>query len=413
MRAEDVWPGHAVHLLCGGGAYFDALCEAIDYSCERVWVETYIFAIDTSGERVAQALERAAKRGVEVRLLVDGVGTPELPENWRQRFARSGVAWRQFSPLGRFGLLAPRGWRRLHRKLCVVDQTVAFCGGINLIDDLLDPDHGVLGAPRFDFAVRISGPLVDEIAHTMDQVWMAGHLGERIQKLKGQVARRTAGRMRQALQPPPSKVPSPVPVPPWALAGAYQGVNAALLLRDNFLNRSRIERAYRQAIAHAKHDICIANAYFLPGRRLRRALVHAARRGVRVRLLVQGRYDNFMQFHASRPVLASLVEAGIEIHEYAASLLHAKVAIIDGEWATVGSSNLDPLSLLLAREANVLITDKEFAHALNTALTQAMHTAGVPLDTARLAQRSLWHRFLDRIAFGVMRGLLLLTGFRY
>ena len=408
MTVNDVRPGHGVRLLCGGIAYFDALCEAIDHSRERVWIETYIFVIDASGERVAQAMERAAKRGVQVRLLVDGVGTPELPDPWQQRFAQAGVAWRQFSPLGRFGLLAPQGWRRLHRKLCVVDHSVAFCGGINLIDDLLDPDHGVLDAPRFDFAVQVSGPLVADISQTMDQVWMAGHFGERIQQFKGRVARRAQRRAAQTL-----RAPEDAPLPAWALADTHQGVSAALLLRDNLLNRSRIERAYRHAIAHAKHDICIANAYFLPGRRLRRALVHAAQRGVKVRLLVQGRYDNFMQFHASRPVLASLATAGIEIHEYAASLLHAKVAIIDGVWATVGSSNLDPLSLLLAREANVLIADAAFAQALSAALTKAMQTSGVPLNPARLSQRSFWHRCLDRIAFGVMRGLLFLTGFRY
>jgi cardiolipin synthase len=116
-------------------------------------------------------------------------------------------------------------------------------------------------------------------------------------------------------------------------------VHAALVLRDNLRNRSSIEKSYLKAIGHARHDIVIANAYFLPGGKLRRALVGAARRGVKVTVLLQGRYEYFMQYHASRPVFDALLKAGVEIHAYAKSFLHAKVAVIDGHWATVGSSN--------------------------------------------------------------------------
>ena len=196
-------------------------------------------------------------------------------------------------------------------------------------------------------------------------------------------------------------------------SAVYAGVHAALLLRDNLRNRARIERAYRQAIGSARHEIIIANAYFLPGRRLRKALIHARHRGVRVQLLLQGRYDNFMQFHASRPVMASLLAAGIEIYEYSASLLHAKVAVMDGEWATVGSSNLDPLSLLLAREANVVWSHAPLAAELRGHLVHAMEHSATPLDATRLAQRSLRHRVLDRLAFALMRTMLFITGFRY
>jgi hypothetical protein len=129
---------------------------------------------------------------------------------------------------------------------------------------------------------------------------------------------------------------------------------AGLLLRDNLLNRGQIEKAYRRAIGLARHEIVIANAYFLPGRKLRQALIHAAQRGVRVRLLLQGRYEYFMQYHAARPVYRQLLEAGVEIYEYSESFLHAKVAVIDASherpWATVGSSNLDPFSLLLGSQ---------------------------------------------------------------
>ena len=160
----------------------------------------------------------------------------------------------------------------------------------------------------------------------------------------------------------------------------------------------------------------IANAYFLPGRRLRQALVHAARRGVRVRLLLQGRYEYFMQYHAARPVYCTLMAAGVEIYEYNASFLHAKVAVVDPDherpWATVGSSNLDPLSLLLAREANVVVADRLFAQQLHQRLNQVIDAQSTRIS-ATLSQRHWHQRWRDRLAFGLMRLALFLTGHRY
>ena len=180
---------------------------------------------------------------------------------------------------------------------------------------------------------------------------------------------------------------------------------------------SRIEKAYRRAIGAAREEVIIANAYFLPGGKLRRALVLAARRGVRVRLLLQGRYEYFMQYHAARPVFHQLLRAGIEIYEYVPSALHAKVAVIDAHgsrpWATVGSSNLDPLSLLLAREANVVVEDAAFAQDLRARLEHAMLHGGRVLDPARYALRSWHERALDRVAFVLMRLALWVTGNRY
>jgi len=194
-------------------------------------------------------------------------------------------------------------------------------------------------------------------------------------------------------------------------------VRAALVLRDNLRHRRRIEQHYLRAIAMARQEIVIANAYFIPGRKLRRALVLAAGRGVRVRLLLQGRYEYFMQYHAAKPVYGVLLEAGVEIHEYAPSFLHAKVAVIDAlgdkPWATVGSSNLEPLSLLLAREANVVVEDGTFASDLRARLVHAMEHAGQQVDPARYLQRPLRERVLDWLAYGLMRLALWVTGKRY
>jgi len=186
-----------------------------------------------------------------------------------------------------------------------------------------------------------------------------------------------------------------------------------LVLRDNVRYRRRIERTYLQAIADAREDILLANAYFLPGRKMRRALQLAARRGVRVRLLLQGRYEYFMQYHATRALYWQLLQAGVEIHEYTHSFLHAKVAVIDHRWATVGSSNIDPLSLLLAREANVMVLDSRFAGELHSRLERALHEQATVVVMATHQQRPFMQKVRDHVALLVMRAVLLLNGKRY
>jgi cardiolipin synthase len=159
--------------------------------------------------------------------------------------------------------------------------------------------------------------------------------------------------------------------------------------------------------------VLISNAYFLPGGRLRRALIEAARRGVRVRLLLQGRYEYFMQYHAARSVYLDLLQAGVEVYEYATSFLHAKVAVIDGRWSTVGSSNLDPLSLLLAREANVVIEDEHFARILQDRLEQAIAGHGRAVHLQDYSRRPWRERLMNKLAYTLMRMALFITGHRY
>lgn len=396
---------HVLQLLQQGSAYFPALQAAIDASTTEVRMETYLWAFDTWGEAIAQALERAAQRGVVVTVVMDGVGTDSVPVAWQQRWDAAGVQWRRFSPLGTLGLLVPSRWRRLHRKLCVVDQRVGFCGGINVLDDWDDPNHGPQPHPRFDFAVRIEGPLVKDIHTAVLQFWQRMQVAYRLEHGPWSSPQQ-AWKAARAL------------VPRWQRRGAAPSADtrpalAALVLRDNVRHRRDIERAYRRAIGEAQHEVLIANAYFLPGGKLRRALLHAAQRGVRVRLLLQGRYEYFMQYHAARPLYGALLAAGVEIYEYTPGFLHAKVAVVDGQWATVGSSNLDPLSLLLAREANVVVQDSEFAQTLQARLEAAITEHGVALQPDAYAQRPWRQRLLDTVAYGAMRLMLFLTGRRY
>ncbi len=409
--------GHQLQLLEGSAEFFPALNAALDAARHEVWLETYIFDFTSTGAGVAAALERAALRGVQVRVLVDGFGCDSPPEAWKERIARAGVHWQVYEPLGsRLRLAWPGSWRRLHRKLCVVDAALAFCGGINILDDLHDPRHGVLPAPRLDFCVRVCGPLVADIRQAMDQLWLrlpAVH-GNQPQAFseawlpgpnKG-----APGQGRESALAPEGGASAPAPSQrPLAAANA----RAALLLRDNLRHRVRIERAYLQAIGRARQEVLIANAYFLPGRRLRLALERAALRGVKVRLLLQGRYEYFMQYYASRPVYASLLRAGVSIHEYAPSFLHAKVAVIDGRWATVGSSNLDPLSLLLAREANLVVEDSDFAGTLRERLLELIRLEGEQTDPMQYALRPWRERVLERVALVVMRLALAVQGKRY
>ena len=405
----------ALQLLEGGTAFFPALIHALDGAVASIQLETYIFDFHQAGSDVAAALVRAAARGVRVRVMVDGIGTAPLASEWAEQFRAAGLEWCVYSPLGTgavgrgLGLLHPNRWRRLHRKLCVVDAQLAFCGGITVLDDFYDPHHGALSAARFDFAVLATGSLALEVADAMELLWwrvQAGysarqnHLSAAWEKFKAAgYGGRTDTTWLKASAP--------------ATPLRENTLRAALVLRDNLRNRRSIERAYRKAIGGARREVVIANAYFLPGGALRRALIAAARRGVRVTLLLQGKYEYFMQYHAVRPVYGALLAAGVEIHEYERSFLHAKVAVVDGHWATVGSSNLDPLSMLLAREANVVVEDKAFASDLYRRLQAAIAQHGRWVDPQAYRGRSMGQRLKGWLAYALMRLGVVLTGRRY
>lgn len=380
--------GHSISLLEGGRDYFSALEQAISVARERIFIETYIFEDDASGRKVARALAQAADRGVTVNLTIDGFGTAKLKGDVASILTSSKVNLAVFRPdHGRWALNRQR-LRRLHRKLSVFDGHTAFVGGINMLDDYFDPNHGVLESPRFDFAVKVQGPVVATIHLAMQRLWWELRILSR----------------KDRLTIPDSVMSSIVE------GGTYK---AMFVPRDNFRFRRTIEQTYLKAIGSARRDVLIANAYFFPGVRFRRALIEAASRGVRVRLLLQGLMEYRLQHYASKAMYGQLLHAGVEIIEYKKSFLHAKVAVIDGHWATVGSSNLDPLSLLLAREANVVIEGEGFALALRDCLNKAMNQQSGLIEHAAHIGRPRTQRMLDWFAYGVMRSLLWITGTRY
>ena len=389
---------------------FPAMIEAIDAAQQWVQLETYIFDFHGQPREVAMALARAAKRGVEVRVLVDGAGTYPIPDEWQTTWHQAGVQWQVFSPLGPAGFWVPGQWRRLHRKLLVVDQHTAFCGGINVLDDWRTVAGAQLAKPRLDFALQFEGPLVRKVAQSMTRAWWRLLASTHMRRAHWKSALQLARQQWQVLRPHWKMGNQQAPD---ARASETLGANMLWMERDNVRHRTQIERAYLQAIASAQCSVTLAHAYFVPSRRMRKALTQAVQRGVAVRVLVQGQFENFMQFHAARPIYPALIEAGVSIYEYQPSDLHAKVAVIDSRWLTIGSSNLDPLSLLLAREANVWVDDTTLAIELEQRLLKAMAEESHAIDLNAWRQRPWRLKWGDWIAFGLMRLALVLTGKRY
>ncbi len=362
--------GNTVALLQGGDELFPRMVAAIGAAQQEVWLATYIFHDDPAAQSVAQALIEAAARGVRVRVVVDGFGSIKSLPAVRARFAGSAVQLEVFRALDRWwAWLQPGQLRRLHQKLCVCDvpgsgggDLTAFVGGINLIDDRNDLNHGWTEQPRLDFAVQISGPLAAHARATTRAMWARAHLARhwRSEFALAAASERPVGETMALLQ----QLRGPAALEQAAAQDDPRPVRAAFLVRDNLRQRRVIERSFVEALQQARESVDIAVPYFYPGHRFRRALRLAAQRGVRVRLLLQGKVDYRIAALAAQAVYDELRGHGVRIFEYNPAFLHAKVARVDDDWATVGSSNIDPLSLLLNLEANVVVRDAGFARQL-------------------------------------------------
>ena len=388
-----------VVLLESGAQFFAELRAQIDLAQSDIYLETYIFNNDVSGRMIANALSAAARRGVRVSVIVDGFGTGTIHKELLDIFAQGPIRLQVFRPERKFITLERQRLRRLHRKLAVIDATTAFVGGINMLDDFFDPNHGVLQQPRFDFAVRIRGPVVAPIHLAVTRLWW-----------QLRVKARTFGKGSKEIDPPLSlDSDGAVPESVFTQVDPVGQIRAKFVLRDNFRFRNAIEKSYLRALGRAKKEIFIANAYFLPGAKFRRALIHAAKRGVRVRILLQGLPEYRLQLYASRSLYQELLEAGIEIYEYKRSFLHAKVAIAD-DWATVGSSNIDPFSLLLAREANLVVLDQAFAQELKARLETGQLAGGERVLLQNHAHLSWPVRVLHRLSFFLLRVAIAVSG---
>jgi len=382
--------GNSVELLQGGDELFPRMLAAIGAATREVWLATYIFHDDPAATAIAQALIQAAARGVSVHVVVDGFGSIATMGRVRAMFQGSAVRLEVFRPLDRwYAWLQPGQLRRLHQKLCVCDEVTAFVGGINLIDDRHDMHHGWTETPRLDFAVQVQGPLATAVHATARAMWARAHLWR---DWRDEV--KALARSRKPVQKAKALVRelrgvNPLP----AVEVPESPVRAAFLVRDNLRQRRTIERSYVEAIRKARTRVDLAVPYFYPGSSFRQALRGAARRGVHVRLLLQGKVDYRIAAIAARALYDELRAHGVHIYEYTPAFLHAKVAVVDDTWATVGSSNIDPLSLLLNLEANVVVRDAGFCAALTQRLDQALQLSrevtGAPVRTG-------WRRWLHR-----------------
>jgi cardiolipin synthase len=361
-----------VRLLENGEAYYPAVIEAMEAAREEVLIETFILFDDEVGRSIRDAAIAAAQRGAHVAITVDGYGSPDLPAEFVDGMLAAGIDFRYFDPRPRL-----LGWRtnmfkRMHRKIVVIDRSKAFIGGINY-----SIDHLRKSGPKAkqDYAVEVRGPIVQHV-HALA-----------MSTLTRRKLPRSKPWWRTRVPPPPMR---------------DRGTPSLLVWRDNEHHRDDIELHYRAAVRAARHDILIANAYFFPGYRLVRDLRHAARRGVRVRLVLQGRADQAIAAWAARSLYTHLIRAGVCVYEYCERPLHGKVAVIDDEWSTVGSSNLDPSSLSLNLEANLIFYDRHFAEHLRGRLEHLIDRHCKQADSDRPLQ-PVWRTWTGYLAFHLMR----------
>ncbi len=373
MRTRFV-DGNHVTLLKNGTEFFPALIHAIHEAQFEVRLETYIFRADATGYAVRDALTSAALRGVVVRVLVDGVGSRDTAGDFFSPVRGAGGFVLTFRPDHRLLRISTGRMRRNHRKIALIDGRLGFVGGINIIDDLTD---SLSDLPRYDYAARVIGPVLADIYALMHTTW-----------------RWVAWRHWRTRDPvvQPIALPKGISEP----AGPHR---VRFVARDNFRHRREIEIVYRDAIAQARMHVLIVCPYFLPGRRFRMALTAAVKRGVQVTLLLQGRADHPLLQMATRSLYARLLGMGVRIAEYDRSMLHGKAATIDDRWATVGSSNLDPFSLLLNREANLVIEDTAFARQLRESVESEIAVGARWCSAQDWKSLPWWLRWKNRLAY--------------
>ncbi|GGY67340.1 cardiolipin synthase B [Cellvibrio zantedeschiae] len=378
---SDHWrEGNSIDLLINGEEFFPRVFECISKAKREVLLETFILNEDKIGKELQQVLISTAKRGVRVEVTVDDYGTADLSTEFINDMLNAGVKLHVFDPTPRLLGVRVNMFRRLHRKIVVVDAEDAFVGGINY-----SADHLASFGPtaKQDYAVHVRGPIVLDIHEACLKLLRQG-----------------SPRKKKHLED--TKL-----TPAIDLAG-----NSKMLLavRDNVWHTRDIERHYLRAIHGARHRLLIANAYFFPGYRLLRALRRAARRGVEVTLILQGRPDMAWVSMCTRLLYSYLLKEGIVIHEYCQRPLHGKVALADDEWATIGSSNLDPLSLALNLEANLVIEDRAFNQRLYKHLQGLAKAHCKPIDV-KIAEHGYWWRLpLIFLSFHFLRSFPKIAG---
>lgn len=357
--------GNKTDLFFHGNSLFDQMIRDIDEARERIVMEMYTFNADVTGRRVARALSKAAGRGVSVRIIYDSVGSWDVPRSFFDVMVEAGIEAIEYHPIApwrqRFALL-----ERNHRKTLIVDGRVGYTGGVNIADAWIDPPAG---AGWRDSHARIEGPAAGDLETLFIETWYR-HTGVQLD-LPRRIPREANPR---------------TPVDEF-------GSQIYVIGRRGGLDRP-MRRLYLLALGRARHSVAITSAYLVPDRKVRRALRSACVRGVRVRLLLPARSDVAVVQYASQRHYDRLLRWGVEIYSWEPSVLHAKTAVVDDSWSTIGSANLDSLSFNWNLEANFVINCSETGAALATQFEADLNDATqVELDMWR--KRPWWRRCFE------------------
>ncbi|WP_338562346.1 cardiolipin synthase ClsB [Erwinia sp. E_sp_B04_7] len=372
--------GNRLRLLENGEEYFPRVFEAIRRARESVMLETFILFEDEVGNELHEVLLAAANRGVKVEMMLDGYGSNHLSTEFVNSLTSAGVRFLYYDPRPLVLGMRTNIFRRLHRKIVVCDGVIAFVGGINYSAE----HNSSYGAQaKQDYAVEVKGPIVDDITQYVQQAINSEN-----------VTRRWWG--GRSHRPAKNATPGDAQV--------------LFVWRDNDEHRDDIEQHYIDMLRDAKKEVIIANAYFFPGYRLLREMRSAAQRGVSVKLIVQGEPDMPIVKVGAELLYNYLVGGGVEIYEYIRRPLHAKIAVQDDYWSTVGSSNLDPLSLSLNLEANLIIHDRTFNEVVRGNLNRLLNEDCQRVEESQLPKQNWWQLSKSVVVFHFLRHFPAIAG---
>ncbi len=349
--------GNKVQLIRGGREYFDLLLQLVNGAVHSVHLQTYIFDDDATGTAVADALKQAAGRGVQVYLLADGYASQVMAQHFIDDIKKAGVHFRFFQPLfkGRnfyFG-------RRLHHKVVVIDNRYALVGGMNITDRYNDrPGHPAW----LDYGVFVEGEIAQELCVLCWKTWKNF----------------------------PAKMgPTPCELNPPVFHFDPEETCMVRMRRNDWVRRkNQISSSYVQMFRHAETQVTILCSYFLPGRVFQKHLFHAAKRGVKIRVILARVSDVPFAKAAERFIYNRLFRNKIEIYEYNGSVLHGKVAACDSRWVTVGSYNVNNLSAYASIELNLDVYGRRFGLSTEQALEQIIRENSVPIKEAEFVRRT-------------------------
>jgi len=372
--------GNRLRLLANGEQYFPRVFEAIRRAKESVLLETFILFEDEVGKQVQEVILDAASRGVKVEMLLDGYGSNDLSPEFIRSLTAAGVRFIFYDPRPLVFGMRTNVFRRMHRKTVVCDGEIAFVGGINY-----SAEHVSSYGPeaKQDYTVEVKGPVVEDIARYVKQ---AINSKEPVRRWWNTRSHRTVRNQKPG------------------------DAQVLFVWRDNDEHRDDIEQHYIDMLREAKEEVIIANAYFFPGYRLLREMRSAAQRGVSVKLIVQGKPDMPIVKVGAELLYNYLVGGGVEVYEYIRRPLHAKIAIQDNYWSTVGSSNLDPLSLSLNLEANLMIHDRSFNQILRNELVRLLTQDCERVEEDKLPRQNWWQLGKSIVVFHFLRHFPAIAG---